>query len=133
MSGDVLRLKKARHFGEDGKSWFEIKAAVGTVMVAVIVGSEELADPAAEFDFVAAMAKLGYLPRAENLELERLRALETSVRHYVSAASACEKDNAGDTRKGRLRKESEMARSELASKAFHAMRAALEPTSHLPA
>jgi hypothetical protein len=87
MSGDVLRLKSAKHYGENGKDWMELKAHAGTVMVAIILGSEELKDPKADFDCVAALARLGYQPMADNPELIRLRAIEAAAQRYVASVN----------------------------------------------
>jgi hypothetical protein len=100
MSGDVLRLKAAKHYGENGKDWMELKAHAGTVMVAIILGSEELKDPKGDFDCAAALARLGYQPMADNPELIRLRAIEAAARRYVVSVSGGPEDDIWDTEDG---------------------------------
>lgn len=118
MSGDVLRLKSAKHYGENGKDWFDIKAHAGTVMVAVILGSEELKHPEADFDVPAAMANLGYQPMADNLELIRLRAIEAAAKRYVSSVSGGPENDIWDTETGKFEEGAERVASDFAWKAY---------------
>lgn len=118
MSGDVLRMKSARHYAEDGKSWFELKSNKDTVMVAIIVGSEELKEPAQEFDIVAAMARLGYQPMADDVELTRLRAIEAAAKRYVASVSGGPEDDIWDTEDGKFVEGAERVASDFAWKAY---------------
>ncbi|NTF18190.1 hypothetical protein G6L37_07205 [Agrobacterium rubi] len=118
MSGDVLRLKSARHYAEDGKSWFELKPNKGAVMVAIIVGSESLKDPTPEFDFVAAMARLGYQPMADDAELARLREIEAAARRYVASVNGGPEDDAWDTEDGKFAEGAARVTSDSAWKAY---------------
>lgn len=118
MSGEVLRLKSAKHFGEDGKSWIELKANPGTVVVAVIVGSEELKNPAVEFDCVAAMARMGYQPITDNEELARLRAVEAAAKRYIGSVNGGPADDIWDTEDGKFQEGAERTTSDFAWKAY---------------
>jgi hypothetical protein len=89
MSGDVLRLKSAKHYGGNGKNWIEFKAHRDTVMVAVVVGSESLKDPG-HFDFIGAMAKLGYQPMTNDASLARLRAIEAAAKAFIDGQGSAE-------------------------------------------
>jgi hypothetical protein len=62
MSGDILRLKSATHYLEDGKSSATIKVAAGRVIVCAILGDEPAKNPGEPFDIVAAMARIGWQP-----------------------------------------------------------------------
>jgi hypothetical protein len=100
MSGTVLRLKAATHYGDNGTDSVNFKAHAGTVMVAVVLGAEELKHPKADFDFVAAMAKLGYQPMGDNLELLRLRAVEAAAKRYVASVNGGPAHDIWDTENG---------------------------------
>jgi hypothetical protein len=118
MSGDVLRLKTAKHYGENGKDWMELKAHAGTVMVAIILGSEELKDPKGDFDCAAALARLGYQPMADNPELIRLRAIEAAARRYVVSVSGGPEDDIWDTEDGMEAEGASRVASDFAWKAY---------------
>jgi hypothetical protein len=62
MSGDILRLKSAKHYSEDGKSSATIKVEEGRVIVCAILGDEPARNPDEPFDIVAAMARIGWQP-----------------------------------------------------------------------
>lgn len=44
--GDVLRLRNARNYGSDGKSWVEHRVHKGEVLVVVVLGIEPRVLPA---------------------------------------------------------------------------------------
>jgi hypothetical protein len=118
MSGEVLRLKSAKHYGEDGKSWFNFKADSGTVIVAVILGSEELKDPTADFDCVAAMEYMGYQPIPDNEEIARLRAIEAAAKRYVASVNGGPEDDIWDTEDGKFQEGALRVASDFAWKAY---------------
>lgn len=115
MSGDVLRLKSAKHYGENGKDWVELKAHAGTVMIAIIIGSEELKDPKGDFDCAAALAQLGYQPMADNPEFIKLRAIEAAAKRYVASVSGGPGGDASDEAWKVYDDEKQSAFNELAS------------------
>jgi hypothetical protein len=118
MSGDVLRLKSAKHYGENGKDWMELKAHAGTVMVAIILGSEALKDPKGDFDCAAALARLGYQPMADNPELIKLRAIEAAAKRYVASVSGGPEADVWDTEDGKFKEGAARVASDPAWKAY---------------
>lgn len=118
MRGNVLRLKSAKHYGENGKDWMELKAHAGTVMVAIVLGSEALRDPDGDFDCVAALAKLGYQPMADNPELIKLRAIEAAAKRYVSSVSGGPEADVWETEDGEFEEGAARVASDPAWKAY---------------
>lgn len=100
MTGEVFRLKSARHYGADGSSWMDFKAHKGAVIVAAVLGTEDAKHPSEEFDLVAAMARLGYQPIADNEELARLRNIEAVAKRYVASVSGDPEPDIWDTKDG---------------------------------
>jgi hypothetical protein len=68
MSGEILRLKSAKHYLEDGKSNVTFKVEKGRVIVCAILGDEPATNLGEPFDIVAAMARIGWQPIPEPKE-----------------------------------------------------------------